>query len=103
MWNFVLLLRQLLLTLNGEMRIRVSGLRAGLPASDCDQVISSADITVAGVVHVAEIARTQGQLHVLLLARLQMHALEAAESLERCASHFRKADVEFDNFVAAAL
>ena len=56
-----------------------------LPSTDRNQVIAGREHAISRFIHIAEVARTQCELHVFLLARFQMDASEAAQSMQRSA------------------
>lgn len=89
-----MLLRQLLLSLNRKMSVCVRGRRARLPAADRDHVISRRDQTIPGLIDVAQIARPQRQLDVLLLAGIQMNASESPQSRSGAPAGFGKVLIE---------
>src|SRR5262249_51778558 len=61
-------IRQLLFALDGEVSVGVSGRGARLAAADGDQVVAGRDQAVSRLVHIAQVASCQSQLHMLLLA-----------------------------------
>src|SRR6266576_4093872 len=97
------LLRQFLFSLNHQVRIRMGRRGSRLSSAYGDEIVSCTDEPVSSLVDVAEIARTECQLHMLLLAGFQVNALKAAERLQRCARYLREADVELSHFVAVPL
>ncbi len=63
---------QLLFPLNHQVRIRMRGASSRLPSTDCNQVIAGREHAISRFIHIAEVARTECQLHMLLFARFQM-------------------------------
>src|SRR5580693_484953 len=85
------------------MRIRMGRRGSRLSSAHADEIVSGTDEPISSLVDIAEIPRTERQLHMLLLAGFEMNALEAAERLQRRARYLREADVEFSHFVTIAL
>src|SRR5207302_3629289 len=85
------------------MRIRIGRRGSRLSSAYGDEIVSCTDEPVSSLVDVAEIPRTERQLHMLLLAGFQMNALEPAQRLQRCARYLREADVDLSHFVAVPL
>src|SRR5579864_2201994 len=85
------------------MRIRMGRRSSRLSSAHGDEIVSGTDEPVSSLIHVAEIPRTERQLHMLLLVGFEMNALESAERLQRRARYLREADVELSHFVAVPL
>src|SRR5579864_1900644 len=85
------------------MRIRMGRRGSRLSSAHSDEIVSGTDESVSSLIHVAEIPRTERQLHMLLLAGFEMNALESAERLQWRARYLREADVEFSHFVTVPL
>src|SRR5437660_5055893 len=85
------------------MRIRMGRRSSRLSSAYGDEIVSCTDEPVSSLVDVAEIPRTERQLHMLLLAGFQMNALEPAQRLQRRVRYLREADVELSHFVAVPL
>src|SRR5579864_1690473 len=85
------------------MIIRMGCRPSRLSSAHGDQVIAGTDQTISSLVDIAEIPRTERQLHMLLLAGFEMNALEAAERLHRRARYLREADIKLRHFVAIPL
>src|SRR5271165_1562631 len=79
------LLCELLLSLNHQVRLRVGGARAGLSAADCNQVVASRNETISRFIHIAQVAWSQGELDVFLLAGFEVNASEPAQRTQGCA------------------
>jgi hypothetical protein len=79
------LLRQFLLSLDHQVRIGVGGAGPWLSSADGNQVVAGGDETIARFIHVAKVARTEGEFHVFLLTRFQVDAGDPAQRTQRCA------------------
>src|SRR3974390_461620 len=74
-----------------------------LTATDRQRVLAFSDDRFASFSDHAQVAILQFEPHILGLARLQMHALESAQSTQWRARHTRKAEVKLHYFIALAI
>src|SRR5579864_8935505 len=89
-----------LISMNGQLSLSMGSFGSGLSSADSDCVVSGSHEPVAMFIHKAEVAGLKRQANVLLLAAVQMNALEAAKRSEGSTGYFRKNQVKFDDLVS---
>src|SRR5438552_18028854 len=98
----LILLRQFLLSSNGEPSFRLCGGSPRLSPTCTKYVVSRRNQSISSFIHITQVPRLQCELHMPHFAWLDVNARKAAKRTQRCSRKLGEINIQFHNFISCA-